>query len=50
MKTIENTTSHTTLSSDKNTQTLEETIAKQSLEIEALQAKLNHYEELFRLN
>ena len=50
MKTIENTRSHTTLSSDKNTQTLEATIAKQALEIEALQAKVNHYEELFRLN
>lgn len=50
MKTIKNTTSHTTSSSDKNTQTLEQTIAKQALEIEALQAKVTHYEELFRLN
>ena len=50
MKTIENTTSHTTLSTDEMTQTLEATIAKQALEIEALQAKVNHYEELFRIN
>lgn len=50
MKTIENTELYTTPSIDETTKSLEDKIEQQALEIEALRAKVNHYEELFRLS
>lgn len=50
MKTIENTSDNANKPTENQIQSLEDRIALLTQENEALQAKVNHYEELFRLN